>query len=111
MRADRESWSVFGVRVVLMLTHNLSASVIEVEHRGRLSLERLAFCCAKLEGANRQKELRGRNHPNTFSEQSLCLETKADDTLMTNSVKPNRGGVWSHQTEEEDQMQITTFAK
>lgn len=43
--------SVFRLRVVLILTHNLAASVIEVTHQGRLST-----LLSPAEGANRRRD-------------------------------------------------------
>lgn len=60
---------IYRLRVVLILTHNLSASVIEVAHQGRLSLEGdcLSALLSSKEGANRHRnELRGCNSPETF---------------------------------------------
>lgn len=63
--------SVYRLRVVLILTHNLSASVIEVGRQGRLSLDGdwLFFFFAVLsskEGANRRRnELKGSESPQT----------------------------------------------
>lgn len=61
--------SVYRLRVVLILTHNLSASVIEVARQGKLSLEGdwlfFALLSSK-EGANRRRnELRGCDSPQT----------------------------------------------
>lgn len=75
---------MYRLRVVLILTHNLSASVIEVAHQGRLSLEEdsLSALLSSKERANRHRnELRGCNPPQTFRLWSLCLETKRGETV------------------------------
>lgn len=54
---EREQ-SVFRLRVVLILTHNLTASVIEVTHQGRAEFgksNRLSAFLSPAEGANRRR--------------------------------------------------------